>query len=217
MLYLASNLFNQESSDILRKRLILSDDWVDGTVSAKDSTIKRNLQLNHCEEKTKITKEIIEAIKNNLVINNFSFPDKIFNILFTRTGQGMYYGPHVDSPFISDCRRDLSFTIFLNKPEEYKGGELILYIPPEKKKVKLNQGDIIMYPTKYLHEVTKVTDGERMVCVGWIKSLIERDDERENLYIMKTAILEILEKHGNSSAIQNLNLIFNSLYKRSAK
>ena len=198
----------------MRKNLILSDNWVDGKVSAKGSTIKRNLQLNHCEEKTQITSEVIKAIKNNLLIHNYSFPAKIFNTLFTRTGTGMYYGPHLDTPYIPNGRRDLSFTIFLNKPGEYNGGELILYIPPEKKKIKLNQGEIIIYPTKYLHEVTQVSSGERIVCVGWIESQIERDDNREHLYLMQTSILDILEKHGHSSATQNLNLIFNSFYKR---
>tara|TARA_Y100001968_G_scaffold71736_1_gene62978 strand:- start:601 stop:1254 length:654 start_codon:yes stop_codon:yes gene_type:complete len=214
MNYLAIKLLNQERSHNLKKRLILSPEWIDGKVSARGSTIKKNLQLNHCEEKTKITNELIEDIKNNYLISSFSFPAKIFNVLFTRTGEGMYYGPHVDTPHIADGRRDLSFTIFLSKPDEYEGGELILYIPPERKKIKLNQGDIIIYPTKYLHEVKPVTNGERMVCVGWIESQIARDDEREDLYLMKTSLLQILEKHGNSSALQNLNISFNNLYKR---
>ena len=45
----------------------------------------------------------------------------------------MFYGPHIDSPYLPTGRRDLSFTIFLNEKENYKGGELILYISPEKK------------------------------------------------------------------------------------
>lgn len=214
MLYLTKTLLNQERSKDLRKRLILSDDWVDGKVSARGSSIKRNLQLNQCDEKIEITNEIIDAIKNDLLISSYTFSKQIFNVLFTRTGIGMYYGPHLDTPYIADGRRDLSFTIFLNNPNEYKGGELILYIPPEKKKIKLNQGDIIIYPTKYLHEVTEVTSGERMVCVGWITSQIERDDERAELSLIKTSLNQIIEKHGNSSSAQNLNLIFNNLYKR---
>ena len=78
----------------------------------------------------------------------------------------MYYGLHIDTPYIAIWRRDFSFTIFLSKPDEYEGGELILYIPPETKKIKLNQWDIVIYPLKYLHEVKEVTRGERMVYVG---------------------------------------------------
>ena len=214
MLYFAGHLFNQEKSDQLRKRLILSNDWGDGKMSAKGSLIKRNLQLSNCDEKKSIQEEVIEAIKNNSLINNFTFSAKIFNLLFTRTGIGMYYGPHVDSPYTPSGRRDLSFTIFLNKPDEYEGGELILYIPPETKKIKLNQGDIIIYPTRYLHEVKEVTNGERMVCVGWIESQISRDDVREDLYLLQSSISQIIEKYGYSTTAQNLNLSFNNLHKR---
>ena len=148
MLYFAGNLFNQEKSEELRKRLILSNDWVDGKDSAKASLVKRNLQLNHCDEKTNITAEVIDKIENDSLIKSFFFPAKIFNVLFTRTGVGMYYGPHVDLPYLPTGRRDLSFTIFLNNPNEYEGGELKLYITPETKTIKMNQGDIIIYPTK---------------------------------------------------------------------
>ena len=217
MLYLATNILNEKKVNDWRKRLILSPDWVDGKeASAHGSKIKKNLQLNHCDEKTRITNEVREAIEKNSLINNFAFPSKIFNVLFTRTGNGMYYGPHVDSPYLDTGRRDLSFTIFLNKPDEYKGGELILYISPESKKIKLNQGDIIIYPTKYLHEVKPVTDGERMVCVGWIESQIPRDDDRESLFLMKTGLTEITKQLGNNpnTSIQNLNVSFNNIYKR---
>ena len=183
-------------------------------MSAKRSVVKRNLQLNNCDEKTSITKEVSEEIENDSFINSFTFPAKIFNVIFTRTGVGMYYGPHVDLPYLRTGRRDFSFTIFLNKPDEYEGGELILYIPPETKKIKLNQGDIIIYPTKYLHEVKEVTNGERMVCVGWIESQISRDDERENLYLLRSSISQVVEKYGHSTVTQNLNLSFNNLYKR---
>ena len=216
MLYFAGNLFNQEKSDELRKRLILSNDWVDGKASAKASLVKRNLQLNNCDEKTNITAEVIDKIENDSLIKSFFFPAKIFNVLFTRTGEGMYYGPHVDLPYLPTGRRDLSFTIFLNNPNEYEGGELKLYITPETKTIKMNQGDIIIYPTKYLHEVKQVTKGERMVCVGWIESQIPRDDDRESLSLMKRAISEITKELGNKNTpgIQNLNNSFNNIYKR---
>ncbi len=216
MLYLASNLLDQQKSNDLKKRLMLSNDWVDGKLTATGTAalVKRNLQLNNSDKKTSFTNEIIEAIQNNDSINSFSFINKVFNILFTRTGIGMFYGPHVDIPYLPSGRRDFSFTIFLNNSDEYEGGELILYISPETKKIKLNQGDIIIYPTKYLHEVKPVTKGERMVCVGWIESQIPRDDEREDLYLIKKSLSEITRQYGASNSTQNLQVAFNSLYKR---
>ena len=214
MLYFAHKLMDEEKAKNLARNLMISDEWVDGKASAKGSEVKRNLQLNLGNTHTKLSEEIINIIKNDNVITNFTFPAKIFNILFTRTGGGMYYGPHTDEPYLPTGRRDLSFTIFLNKSEAYKGGELILYMPPEKKKIKLNPGEIIIYPTKYLHEVNEVTEGERMVCVGWIESQIARDDDRESLYLMGSGIADVIKQIGITPATQNLRISFNTIYKR---
>ena len=214
MLYFAHKLINEEKAKDLRKRLIMSNEWVDGMASSSNSKVKRNLQLNLGETHSKFSKEIIEIIHNDEIINNVSFPSKIFNILFSRTGVGMFYRPHTDLPSCPDGRRDLSFTIFLNQATDYKGGELVLYMPPEKKQVKMNPGEMIIYPTKYLHEVKQVTEGERMVCVGWIESQIARDDDRESLHLMKKGISQLTEQFGSNTATQNLNISFNRIYKR---
>ncbi len=218
MLYLTNKLLEEIKAKDLTRRLMMSNDWVDGkAASAPGSLVKKNLQLNSgTEQHSKFSTELINIIENDPRIKNYSFPAKIFNILFTRTGAGMFYGPHNDSPYLPTGRRDLSFTIFLNEPKDYKGGELILYISPEKKQIKLNPGEMIIYPTKYLHEVKEVTEGERIVCVGWIESQIPRDDDRESLFLMKTGISEISKQLGNNTnpALQNLNVSFNNIYKR---
>jgi len=214
MLYFAHRLFNEEVAKDLRKRLLISNEWIDGIASAKGSKVKRNLQLNTGETYTKLSEEIIELIQNDAPINNFSFQSKIFNILFTRTGEGMFYGPHCDSPYIESGRRDMSFTIFLNQPDDYKGGELILYIPPEKKQIKMKPGEMIIYPTKYLHEVKQVTKGERMVCVGWIESQIAKDDDREILSNLNRSINQVVNNPGDSSYTINLHSAYNNIYKR---
>ena len=99
------------------------------------------------------------------------------------------------------------------KKKDYEGGELILYIPPEKKTIKLNPGEMIIYPTKYYHEVTKVTEGERMVCVGWIESLIPNNEDRESLSLFKTGIMNLTKQYGVSPTIQSLNVSFNNIFK----
>ena len=217
MLYFTNKLLEETKAKDLARRLMMSNEWVDGTTSARGSLGKKNLQLNMgADQYSKFSTEIINIIKNDSRIQNYSFPAKILNILFTRTGAGMFYRPHVDSPYLTTGRRDLSFTIFLNEPKDYKGGELILYISPEKKQIKLNPGEMIIYPTKYLHEVKEVTEGERMVCVGWIESQIPRDDDRESLFLMKAGISEITKQLGNtpSPALQNLDISFNQIHKR---
>ena len=192
-----------------------SGDWVDGKISNMGSPIKRNLQLDaQGEQYDKLAKSIINIVEKDPIIQNAVFPAKVHNILFSRTGGGMFYGTHFDIPHIPSGRRDLSFTIFLNEKKDYEGGELILYIAPEKKTIKLNPGEMIIYPTKYLHEVKEVTNGERIVCVGWIESLIPNNEDRESLHLFKSATQALENKLGNQPVIQSLNLSFNNIFKR---
>ncbi len=216
MLYYTHKLLDENQVSDFRRKLIMSSDWVDGALSATGQAklSKRNLQLNNGETKEILKTSLVNIILRDQSINSSIFPEKVFNILFSRTGVGMFYGPHVDVAFQTSGRRDLSFTLFLNNTNEYKGGELILYIPPEKKQIKLNPGEMIIYPTKYLHEVKEVTEGERMVCVGWIQSQIPRDDDRESLYELNLAISEVISAHGRSAASQKLNTAFHKIYKR---
>ena len=218
MLYFAQSFLNESDRKDIRKALLMSSRWEDGINTTVGSTknLKRNLQLISGETYEKYSEYIINEVKNNNNIINYAFPSDVFQILFTRTGVGMFYGPHVDIGILRDGqRRDLSFTIFLNDKNEYKGGELILYIPPETRSIKLNAGDIIIYPTKYLHEVKEVTKGERIVCVGWIESQISRDDDREILGMLKESIGEIQDNPNyNLSTKLNMNTAINRLHKR---
>ena len=217
MLYLAHSFLNKREQKDLKKGLLMSSGWADGVNTATGSTknLKRNLQLTRGEIYDKYSDYIINSIKKNSLIENYAFPADIFQILFTRTGVGMFYGPHVDIGIINGKRRDLSFTIFLSEKSEYKGGELVLYIPPETRSIKLNAGDIIIYPTKYLHEVKEVTEGERMVCVGWIESQIIKDDDREILSLFKQSIGEIQDNPNYKLTTRlNMNTAINRLHKR---
>jgi PKHD-type hydroxylase len=43
-------------------------------------------------------------------------------------------------------------------------------------------GTLVVYETGVLHQVTPVTRGERLACVGWVQSLVRRPDQREVLF-----------------------------------
>ena len=94
----------------------------------------------------------------------------------------MHYGRHIDNPFMSSGRSDLSFTISLKDKDSYEGGELVIETMNLEKVFKLNAGEIVIYPSSYLHLVKKVTRGERLVCVGWIESYVKSIEEREFLF-----------------------------------
>jgi len=74
-------------------------------------------------------------------------------------------------------------------------------------KFKLNSGEILIYPSTYLHSVQEVLNGERIVCVGWIESYIKRIEEREYLFDLDAGARSLLAKHGRSD---DLDLIFKS-------
>ena len=76
-----------------------------------------------------------------------------------------------------------------------------------EKSFKLNSGEIIIYPSTYLHSVKEVTKGERLVCIGWIESYVKSIEEREYLFDLDAGAKGLLAKYGRSD---ELDLIFKS-------
>ena len=213
MLYTTLKLLSEEEVKGLRERLLNSPGWISGknTATGTAKTVKNNLELSRTKEKLKFSEEINNYLFTNPSVNDTIFPRKLVGSLFARTAAGMNYGPHLDDPTTIEGRRDISFTFFLTNPKEYEGGELIIYIQPEKKIVKLQEGEIIFYPTKYLHEVKTVNQGERMVCVGWIESMIPRDEDRDSLRLFKSGLDEIVAKDGYTQTVQKLHIAYNNI------
>ena len=211
MNYLTNQLLNPEELKILNKTLNDKDlIWEDGkrTAGKYAPKVKNNLQLNRNSEiSKKFSKLITKKILNNELIKSFTLPKIIHGTMFTKSEKGMHYGEHIDNPFMSSGRADLSFTVFLNKKDEYKGGELIIENLNSEKKIKLDSGEIIIYPSTYLHQVSEVLEGERYVFIGWIESYIKSIEEREYLFDLDSGARSLLAKHGRSEA---LDLIFKS-------
>ena len=127
--------------------------------------------------------------------------------MFTKSQKDMHYGRHVDNPFMSSGRSDLSFTISLTHQDSYEGGELLIETINAENKFKLNAGEIIIYPSTYLHSVEEIKNGERIVCVGWIESYVKSIEEREYLFDLDAGAKGLLAKHGRSD---ELDLVFKS-------
>ena len=108
---------------------------------------------------------------------------------------------------MSSGRSDLSFTMFLSEKDKYKGGELSIECINSEEKFKLNSGEIIIYPSTYLHSVEEVLSGERLVFIGWIESYVKSIEEREYLFDLDAGARSLLAKHGRSD---ELDLIFKS-------
>ena len=211
MNYLNRQLINFEELDLLKKNIEKKNlQWDDGkrTAGKHAAKVKNNLQLNRESDiSKKYTKLISEKILNDNLIKSFALPKKIHGIMFAKSTKGMGYGRHVDNSYMSSGRADLSFTIFLNNKDKYDGGELTIECINSEERFKLNSGEIIIYPSTYLHSVQEVTRGERFVCVGWIESYVKSIEEREYLFDLDAGAKGLLANYGRSD---ELDLIFKS-------
>mgnify|MGYP001424151827 CR=1 FL=1 len=211
MNYLITPLLNKEEISIFEKNLNKENKyWEDGkkTAGSHAAEVKNNLQLNRKSEISQnLSKFITNKILSNQLIKSFALPKNIHGVMFTKSREGMRYGRHIDNAFMSSGRSDLSFTIYINKKETYKGGELIIEDINSESAFKLNSGEIIIYPSTYLHSVKEIFKGERLVCVGWIESYIKSIEEREYLFDIDAGARGLLAKHGRSN---ELDLIFKS-------
>jgi len=211
MNYLTVPLLLDEEIKTLKSNLSSTNsDWEDGkkTAGSLASKVKNNLQLNRNSDLSKKNAGfIVNKLLTNKLIRSFALPKKIHGIMFTKSSKGMKYGRHVDNPYMSSGRADLSFSIFLNKKKSYGGGELVVENINTENKFKLNEGEIIIYPSTYLHSVEEITNGERLVCVGWIESYVKSIEEREYLFDIDAGARGMLAKHGRSD---ELDLIFKS-------
>ena len=211
MNYLTSQLLIHEELETINKNLKNQKDlWEDGkkTAGSYASKVKNNLQLNRNSEFSKKYVELIKRkILSNQLIKSFALPKLIHGIMFTKSQKDMHYGRHVDNPFMSSGRSDLSFTISLTHQDSYEGGELLIETINSENKFKLNAGEIIIYPSTYLHSVEEIKNGERIVCVGWIESYVKSIEEREYLFDLDAGAKGLLAKQGRSD---ELDLVFKS-------
>ena len=211
MNYLTLQLLNEDEIEILENNLNKQKElWEDGkkTAGSHASKVKNNLQLNRNSE---LSKKFTNLIRNKVLsiplIKSYALPKIIHGIMFSKSKKNMRYGSHIDNPFMSSGRSDLSFTIALSNKDSYEGGELVIETMNSEKEFKLNPGEMIIYPSTYLHEVKEVKDGERLVCLGWIESYVKSIEEREYLFDLDAGAKGLLAKNGRSD---ELDLIFKS-------
>lgn len=162
------------------------EDFLDGRATAGDRTrgIKRNLQTDRNSERlTALQAMIVAALERNGLFKTVVAPRHILPPRFNLYKEGMYYGDHVDNAIMGDEHRpvrvDCSFTLFINGPDEYDGGELLIKTSYGPASFKLPAGHLVAYPTYFYHEVTPVRRGERLACVSWVQSMIRDPARRE--------------------------------------
>ena len=218
MNYLIQQLLNSEELEILKKNLNKEDSfWEDGkqTAGKHAAKVKNNLQLRRDSDISKNFSTLItKKILSNELIKSFALPKKVHGTIFSKSTKGMRYGSHIDNAYMSSGRADLSFTIFLNGKDNYEGGALLIESLNSEEKFKLDAGEIIIYPSTYLHSVEEVFDGERLVFIGWIESYIKSIEEREYLFDLDAAARSLLAKYGRSSEVDLIFKSYSNLLRR---
>jgi PKHD-type hydroxylase len=111
-------------------------------------------------------------------------------------------------------RTDLSCTLFLSAPDEYDGGELAIDDTYGTNHVKLNAGDMVLYPSTSLHAVTAVTRGTRIAAFFWLQSMIRDDAQRTLLFDLDRAIQQIGVDVPNHASVVPLTGIYHNLIRR---
>ena len=172
----------------LAERIALLE-WRDGreTAGAVAREVKRNLQAAmDSTAGRRLADELLPLIADNSVLKAAAQPRRFSPLIISKTADGGHYGPHVDNALMGKgahrVRTDLSFTLFLTPPDQYEGGELVVHTAGMTQEVKGEAGHLVLYPSGSIHEVRPVTRGERIVCIGWIESMIADSTRREMLF-----------------------------------
>ncbi|CAG0906174.1 unnamed protein product [Cyprideis torosa] len=130
----------------------------------------------------------------------------------------MQYGDHIDDPIMGPAqgryRPDVSITLFLNSPDDYKGGELLIHGSFGQQTVKLPAGHAIMYPSGSLHRVCEVTAGMRLVAVTWAQSMIRDPGERELLFNLNQAREALLAEDSTSDIAKKVDHTYINLVRK---
>ncbi len=188
MIVQIENVLRAEAVEDLRQAL-RSETFTPGSATAgwHARGVKTNEQSSGPAARKAIA-TVEAALLAHPVFRAVARPKQLTGLLVSRYGPGMAYGTHIDDAMMGGIRTDLSFTVFLADPFSYDGGELVIEGNDGDQAVKLTAGAAVVYPTTSLHRVAEVTRGERLVVVGWVRSLVRRGDQREILFDLDQTI-----------------------------
>lgn len=206
----------------MRARLEAAD-WVDGRVSVGEqgAKVKQNRQL---PDQSPLARELGAVIQAALAQNPLFFaaalPLRGVPPMFNSYAGGEHYGAHVDGSVrhvagsALPVRTDISSTLFLNEPEAYDGGELVVFDTYGSHEIKLPAGDLILYPSTSLHRVEPVTRGVRLCSFFWTQSMIQDDGRRAMLFELDQNIQKLRARVGDCEEVISLTGHYHNLIRQ---
>lgn len=190
------------------KAMIARMPFVDGGATAKgrakDRKQNEQIRKDPALGAQELDRFLIEALHASEDFQVAAFPRHVLPPTISRYRPGMQYGLHADNAFVGGLnarmRSDLSVTLFLNDPENYDGGELIITTGAGQEEVKLMAGEAVVYPSSSLHRVNAVTRGERLAAITWVQSYVRGIEQRELLADLRTMSKRLNEIDPDSPA-----------------
>lgn len=205
------------SSDLKTVRQVLpAMRLVDGRTSAGFAArkVKNNRQAAASDRSAASIKTLVmQRLNENEVFRVAVRPRTFGPLLISSYREGMEYGSHADDALMNGMRTDVAFTLFLNEPADYDGGELIIESAAGEDPVKLEAGSLIAYEATTLHRVAAVTRGERLAVVGWVRSFIRSAAQRELLFDLDTARRTLFAREGKTAEFDLLSKSMNNLLR----
>ncbi len=176
--------------------------FVDGRETAgwAAKAMKNNTQARAADPAMDAVRALVkERVTGNALFAIAVRPKQLSSLLFARYAPGMEYGAHIDDAIMGGMRTDLSFTLFIDEPNTYDGGELVMETSSGETSVKAPAGAVFVYPSTTLHRVAKLNSGVRRVCVGWVQSYVRHAEHREILFELDTARRAIFNSSGKTA------------------
>jgi PKHD-type hydroxylase len=176
--------------------------FVDGRETAgwAAKTVKNNIQAKAGDAAMDAVRALVqERLMAHPLFIMSARPKHMSSLLFARYDPGMEYGAHVDDALMGGMRSDISFTLFVDEPETYGGGELVMETSAGESAVKGPSGSVFLYPSTTLHRVAKLNSGIRRVCVGWAQSFVRNAEQREILFDLDTARRAVFSASGKTA------------------
>ncbi len=200
---------------------VLADaSFVDGKLTAGMAArrVKNNQEMRQDPQPMQLLIRIImSSLGENPAFRSAALPHRVADPIVARYEPGMTYGDHVDDPIMGSSgprfRTDVSMTLFLRDPQTYDGGELVIRTSFGDKKVKLNAGDAVVYPSASVHHVAEVTRGERLVALTWIQSYVRDAARRELLYDLDQAREHLLKTDPDAETTKGVDRSYVNLLR----
>lgn len=223
MLVTIKEVLNFEQLHLIGKMLEKAD-FVDGKLSAgREAKAVKNNQELPAENPfiQQLNQMVMPTLLDNAEFQSAALPQRVATPFYARYTPGMSYGTHIDDPVMGplgqNYRADVSATVFLNDADKYSGGELVIQTEFGEQSVKLNAGDVVVYPSSSLHRVNEVTEGTRYAAVIWSQSLVRDANKRALLRELSGVRDRLYDNEELQDDVRHLSNVYSNLVRQWAE